>query len=258
MLNRRSLLAAMAAMLAEPTSAAGTVTIFAAASLKTSLDALLAPLQDATGLKARCVYAGSSALARQIEQGAPADLFWSADREWMDWCIERRLVRRETVVDLLSNRLVVIAPANAPFTQLDLTLPNFDRGLGTGRLALGETRAVPAGRYAKEALQSLGLWAPLSPRLAETDNVRAALLLVAREEAPLGIVYASDAMSEARVKIVADLSTSLHTPIVYPLAVTAHARQDLAATALAFFQTTTAGSIFVRDGFSLINPLQPA
>lgn len=216
------------------------------------------PLTAALASPARTVYAASSALARQIEQGAPADLFWSADREWMDWCATRDLVRRDTITDLLGNELVVIAPSHAPFTALDLSFNQFETALSGGRLATGETRSVPAGRYAKEALQSLQLWDRLASRLAETDNVRAALLLVARGETPLGIVYASDAQAEPRVKIIARIPATAHKPIIYPLAITTTAQSETALKALKFFQSGTARAIFIRDGFSVLTPTQPS
>ena len=259
LLSRRSFIASCAALCAGPVWAqARPLTIFAAASLKTSLDALMEPLTATLGTSARTVYAASSALARQIEQGAPADLLWSADREWMDWCAALDLVRRDTITDLLSNELVMIAPSPAPLTALNLTLTDLEAALGTGRLATGETRSVPAGRYAKEALQSLQLWDRLASRLAETDNVRAALLLVARGEAPLGIVYASDAQAEPRVKIVARIPAATHKPIIYPLALTQTAQDETARKALQFFQSQTARAIFIRDGFSLLTPTQPS
>ena len=263
MLTRRSLIASSAAACASLCvgPAGGTtrpLTIFAAASLKTALDALMEPLATALGTPARTVFAASSALARQIEQGAPADLFWSADREWMAWCATRNLVRRETITDLLGNELVVIAPATSTLTALPLSRTEIERALGAGRLAMGETRSVPAGRYGKEALQALQLWDALSTRLAETDHVRAALLLVARGEAPLGIVYASDAQAEPRVKIIARIPATAHKPIIYPLAITTTAQSEAAIKALKFFQSSTARAIFIRDGFSVLTPTQPS
>ena len=255
MLSRRAVLAASCALLPVPSARAGaTVTIFAAASLKTALDSLIAPLRAARGHELRCVYAASSALARQIDHGAPADLFWSADREWMEWCVARALMQPDTIVDLLGNRLVVIAPADGPAGPIVLTPDAFAGALGSGRLALGETRAVPAGRYAKEALETLGIWPRVMSRLAETDNVRAALLLVARGEAPLGIVYASDVVAEPRVKIVADIPASAHKPILYPLGIVRTAQTQAARETMRFFQSAAARTVFAREGFSLLTP----
>lgn len=233
------------------------LTIFAAASLKTALDALIEPLKAATAHQARYVYAASSALARQIEQGAPADLLWSADREWMEWCLARNLIQRETVTDLLGNELVMIAPLDAPVTALNFTEADIITALAQGRLATSETRSVPAGRYAKEALQTLGLWNFLATRLAETDHVRAALLLVARGEAPLGIVYASDAKAEPRVKIVTTFPATSHKPIIYPLALTRDALIKESHLALTFFQSAPAQKIFKQNGFSIVTPHRP-
>lgn len=232
--------------------------MFAAASLKTALDALVAPMERSAGITLRCVYASSATLARQIDQGAPADLFWSADREWMEWCVGRNLVRKDTISDLLGNRLVMIAPEDATIAPFDLSRDALATALGNGRIATGETRSVPAGRYARDALAALDLWDFARGRLAETDNVRAALLLVARGEAPLGIVYASDAIAEPRVKIVAEFPASSHKPIVYPLAITSDANIETARAALDFFKTGEARATFERDGFSILASRAPA
>ncbi|MFZ4534130.1 MAG: molybdate ABC transporter substrate-binding protein, partial [Alsobacter sp.] len=180
------------------------LTVFAAASLKTALDEVAPVFTATTGIPVRFSYAASSALARQIENGAPADVFASADLEWMDYLQQRRLVKPESRLNLLGNRLVVIAPADTALRDLPLTAAAISGALGpTGRLATGEVASVPAGRYAKAALQSLGLWTLAEPRLAQSENVRAALSFVARGEAPLGIVYTTDASSEPKVKVVA-------------------------------------------------------
>ena len=258
MLARRAFIAAALSALSPPLRAAAPLTVFAAASLKTALDALAEPMRHALSAPVRLVYASSAVLARQIEQGAPADLFWSADREWMEWCSARHLVRKETIIDLLGNQLVLIAPATAPLATLALQPTALKDALGDGRLAIGETRSVPAGRYAKEALATLGLWDGVATRLAETDNVRAALLLTARGETPLGIVYASDARAEPRVKIIATFPATSHKPIVYPLALTREASMPTATDALRFLQGPDARAIFMRDGFSVLTPQRPA
>lgn len=259
MITRRAALVGMSLTLSMPAAKAETaVTLFAAASLKTALDALVAPLRTAHGIALRCVYAASSALARQIEQGAPADLFWSADRDWMEWCLARNLMRSDTLVDLLGNRLVLIAPAQSSLTTLPLTKESIALARGTGRIATGETRSVPAGRYAKEALEHLGLWPDLAAHLAETDNVRAALLLTARGETPLGIVYASDAMAEPRVKIVASFPIASHRPIVYPLAMVRDSRNTASTTVIRFMQSETARTLFTTQGFSILSAPPPA
>ena len=259
MITRRALVAGLGlACVASAARADAPVTLFAAASLKTALDALVAPLRAEHGIALRCVYAASSALARQIDQGAPADLFWSADREWMEWCIARDLIRSETKVDLLGNTLVLIAPATSPLAMLPLTPDAITRARGTGRMAVGETRSVPAGRYAKEALEHLGLWSDVSAHLAETDNVRAALLLTARGETPLGIVYASDAMAEPRVKILAKLPPASHKPIIYPLAMLRASRNTASQTVRRFMQSETARAMFTMHGFAMMPSSPPA
>jgi molybdate transport system substrate-binding protein len=256
--RRAFIAAALSALAPSPSRAAAPLTLFAAASLKTALDSLAEPLRTASGGAVRIVYASSAALARQIEQGAPADLFWSADREWMAWCIARQLVMPSTVVNLLSNRLVLIASTAAKQSALALDASALKDALRDGRIAIGETRSVPAGRYAKEALTNLGLWDSVATRLAETDNVRAALLLTARGETPLGIVYASDAIAEPRVKILAEFPATSHKPIVYPLALTRDATTMPAMAALRFLQGPEARAIFVRDGFSVLTPQAPS
>ena len=182
------------------------LTVFAAASLKESMDEAAAAYQRATGTPVRVSYAASSALARQIEQAAPADVFFSADREWMDYLQQRGRLDPAQRRNLLGNRLVLIAP-RASTLQVNLAAPgSLATALGQGRLAVGQTRTVPAGKYARAALQKLGQWPGVETRLAESESVRAALMLVARGEAPLGIVYLSDARAEPAVRVVAYFS----------------------------------------------------
>jgi molybdate transport system substrate-binding protein len=228
------------------------LTIFAAASLSDVLGEIAADWQVATGQRLVVAFAGSAALARQIEQGAPADLFVSADRAWMDYLAERGLIRAETRVDLLGNRLVLIAPSGeAASVEIgpELDLPAL---LGDGRLAMADVAAVPAGRYGRAALEALGLWAEVEHRLAQTENVRGALALVARGEAPLGIVYATDAAVEPAVEALGTFPLASHPPIAYPAAVTAEA--DAAAGPEAFLDHLrggAAGAVFERFGFAL-------
>lgn len=203
-----------------------------------------------TGHKVQAAYAGSNALARQIEHGAPADIFVSADAAWMNYLTDRRLVRRDDVVMLLRNRLVIIAPASnrAP---LDLAKPGeLLRRLGNGRLAMAETSGVPAGRYGKAALEKFGHWADISVRVALADNVRAALMFVARGEAPLGIVYASDAISEPKTVIVAEFPPDSHPPIVYPAAITAASKHPQARAFFEFMSGPEARPYFTKHGFA--------
>ena len=192
------------------------IDLFAAASLREVLDAAVAEHQQRTGRIVRATYAGSAKLARQIAQGAPADMYISADERWMDWLDQRGLVETSARHRLASNALVLVAPASASGDPVDLTSPAaFVDRLGAGRLAIADS-STPAGRYGEQALTHLGLWPRVRDRRAPGDDVRAALSLVARGEVPLGLVYATDARAEPRVRVVATLPPSSHDPIVYP------------------------------------------
>src|SRR5579884_3318640 len=194
------------------------VPVFAAASLKNALDAIAAASQRDGSERATISYAASSTLAKQIENGAPAELFISADRQWMDYLQQRRLIMPDSRIDLLGNTLVLIAPAGTGSnTRIAPGFP-LAQMLDGGRLAIADPAAVPAGIYAKEALTRLGVWASVAGRIAAAENVRAALLLVARGEAPLGIVYRTDAAIEPGVRIVGSFPPDSHDPIVYPMA----------------------------------------
>jgi molybdate transport system substrate-binding protein len=231
--------------------AEGTLTVFAAASLQDALNAAAKEFTATSGVSVKLSFDASSTLARQIEQGAPADLFASADTDWMDYLAKRSLIDPKSRVDLLGNRLVVVAPKDAPLSELALETAAIERALGGGgRIATGAVETVPVGRYAKTALQKLGLWAELQTRIAPAENVRAALAYVARGEAPLGIVYATDAAAEPKVKVVATFPRDSHPPIIYPFAVTASAKGDAAARFLAFLQSPPAHAIFAAQGFS--------
>jgi molybdate transport system substrate-binding protein len=232
-----------------PTPAA--ITVFAAASLKESLDAAAAAWTRQSGQKIVLSYAASSALARQIEQRAPADVFISADGEWMDYLQLRRLIDADSRFTLVGNRLVLIAPAGSKVRRVPLKFAPLRKALGDGRLAVAETGSVPAGMYAKQSLLKLGLWNTVAGQLAQADNVRAAMAFVALGEAPLGIVYATDARAEPRVRVVAIFDDASHDPILYPAARTAHG--DAAATRgfLAFLRGATARAIFRNAGFRL-------
>ncbi|MEI7443499.1 MAG: molybdate ABC transporter substrate-binding protein [Burkholderiales bacterium] len=243
------LLAALCLAVAVPAKADPMV--FAAASLKEALDAAADAWAKRSGRRPVISYAASSALARQIEQGAPADVFVSADEDWMDWAEKRSLLRPGTRVRLLSNRLVLVAPAAGPMPALKLA-PGvaLAAALGSdGRLAVGDVATVPAGRYAKAALASLGVWPTVSGRLAQTENVRAALTLVARGEAPLGIVYATDARAEPRVRVVDTFAEASHPPIVYPVAVLAGARSSQAQPFVDFLRSPEGRAVFAAHGF---------
>jgi molybdate transport system substrate-binding protein len=231
---------------------AQTVTVFAAASMKNALDAINTAFSKASGQKVVVSYAASSALMKQIEQGAPADAFVSADTDWMDFGARRQLIRSDSRVDLLGNRLVLIAPAGSALKQIELA-PGVDLAAlaGEGRIVTGDVRAVPVGKYAKIALERLGAWAGVERKMAMAENVRAALALVARGEAPLGIVYETDAKVEPGVKIIGAFPPDSHPPIVYPVALTAIAKPE-AARYLAFLRSAAARRIFESYGFTVL------
>lgn len=223
--------------------------IFAAASLKNAVDEIAAQYKAATGKIMIASYAASSALAKQIEEGAPADIFISADLDWMDYLAGNDLIQADTRANLLGNRLVLIAPADSTVeTAIHAGFPLASL-LEGGRLAMADTKAVPAGKYGKAALESLGVWPTVEDKLAEAENVRAALALVSTGEAPLGIVYQSDAVSDAKVKIVGAFPEDSHPPIIYPIAVLKEAPNADAAAVLDFLRSDTARAIFEKHGF---------
>jgi len=235
-----------------PTVAVET-TVFAAASLREALDEAAKRFDANTGNRTAVAYAASSALARQIEHGAPADLFLSADMEWMDYLVARKLIDAKSRVELLSNRLVLISPAGS---DIKVTIaPGFPLGdlLGTQRLAMADPDHVPAGKYARAALEKLSAWADVSGRIARTENVRAALALVARRETPLGIVYRTDALAERRVRIVAEFPASSHIRIAYPAALTASSRSRAAPQLLEFLRSRIARAIWEKHGFAVLD-----
>lgn len=233
------------------TARGGDVIVFAAASLKSALDAVNAQRQKETGRKAVISYAASSALAKQIEQGAPAQVFISADLDWMDYVARKNLIKPDTRSNLLGNRIVLIAPKNKA-QAIDIK-PGFDlaRLLGDGRLALANVDAVPAGKYGKAALEKLGVWAAVSGKVAQAENVRAALLLVSRGEAPAGIVYRTDAAADPNVGIIGTFPEDSHPPIVYPMALTAGAGNPDAVAFLAYLKSAKARPLFEAHGFTV-------
>jgi len=231
------------------------VVVFAAASLKTALDDIAEAYRRETGKVVRVSYAGTSALARQVEQGAPADVFVSADRDWMDYLAQRGLVTNPR--ELLMNRLVLVAPATSQVEfQLGPGAP-LAEALGDGRLAVANVDSVPAGRYAKVALDSLGLWPQMAKRLVQSNDVRAALRLVTRGEAPLGIVYATDAHAEPRVRVVAMFDQGTHPAILYMAAVVSESSNPDAAAFLQFLGTSPARRVFEREGFTVVASGRP-
>jgi molybdate transport system substrate-binding protein len=226
------------------------ITVFAAASLKESLDAVAAEWTTRSSQKVVVSYAASSALAKQIEQDAPADVFISADEEWMDYLAQRKRVDTGSRFDLVGNRLVLVAPSATAMEHVDLKPDAFGAALGEGRLAVADVESVPAGRYAKQALQSLGLWDAAAAHLAPGENVRAALAFVARGEVPLGIVYATDARAEPRVRVVAQFPPKSHARIVYPAARIARGDAESSRGFLDFLRSKRARAIFQRAGFT--------
>jgi len=231
-----------------------TVTVFAAASMKNALDDINAAFTRSTGIEVAASYAASSALMKQIEQGAPADVFASADLEWMDYGSQKKVRKDDTRVNLLGNRLVLIAPKDSKLDDITIG-PGFKLAqlAGDGRIATGDVRAVPVGKYAKAALEKLGSWDAAAPKFAMTENVRAALTLVARGEAPLGIVYATDAKVEPKVRIVGTFPADSHPEIVYPVAATVTAKAE-ADTYLRYLRSAAAKGVFERYGFAFLVP----
>ncbi len=226
--------------------------VFAAASLKDALDEVNAAYTKTKAVRVTASYAGSSQLIRQIEQGAPAEVFISADLESMDYGARIKAVQESTRIDLLGNQLVLIAAADAATSDVALGA-GFDLAAlaGKGRIVTGDVRAVPAGRYAQAALQKLGLWSSVQGKLAMVENVRVALSLVARGEAPLGIVYETDAKAEPKVKVIGVFPADSHPPIVYPAALTGAAKTGGTAY-LEFLRSSPARRIFEQRGFTFL------
>jgi molybdate transport system substrate-binding protein len=232
-----------------------TLIVFAAASVKNALDDIDAAYTAKSGVKIVASYAASPALAKQIEQGAPADIFLSADTDWMDFAAASKTINEPTRVNLLGNSIVLIAPKDSKIDNAAIG-QGFDLSklAGDGRIVTGDVKAVPVGKYAKTALEKLGAWQAAEPKFAMAENVRAALMLVARGEAVLGIVYSTDAKVEPGVKIVGTFPADSHPAIIYPVAATSTAKAE-AADYLAFLRSSAAKAIFEKYGFSfLISP----
>lgn len=230
------------------------VSVFAAASLKNALDEIAAQWKQEAGQETSISYAASSALAKQIEQGAPADLFISADLDWMDYLSQKGLTKKETETRLLGNRIVLIAPADS--SAAVEVKPGFDLAgaLAGGKLAMANVDAVPAGKYGKAALEHLGAWDAVQGQVAQAENVRAALALVATGEAALGIVYQTDAAAEPKVKVLGTFPEDSHPPIVYPAAITASSTSPQAGEFFKFLMSDTARSAFEGQGFTVLTP----
>ena len=225
------------------------LTVFAAASMKNALDDIDAAFTAKTGVKVSASYAASSTLAKQIEQGAPADIFVSADTDWMDYAVGKKDINESTRVNLLGNSIVLIAPKDSRIDNVTIA-PGFDLAklAGDGRIATGDVKSVPVGKYAKAALEKLGAWQAAEPKFAMAESVRAALTLVARSEAVLGIVYSTDAKVEPGVKIVGTFPADTHPPIIYPVAATASAKPE-AKDYLDYLHSAAAKAVLESYGF---------
>jgi len=231
----------------------GALVVFAAASLKNALDEIAAAWSKETGKPApKISYGASSALAKQLEQGAPANLFISADIDWMDYVEKKDLIRKNTRVNLLGNKIVLIAPRDSN-VAIDVK-PGFDlaKALAGGKLAMANVDAVPAGKYGKAALEKLGAWNGVKDNIAQAENVRAALLLVARGEAPFGIVYSTDAAAEPNVKIISVFPADSHPPIIYPAAETKDSKSADAKSFFDYLKSNKARPAFEKQGFAVL------
>ena len=254
MAKRLLLLACLILVLApEGAVAQQSITVFAAASMKNALDDVDAAFTKASGIKVTASYEASSALAKQIEAGAPADVFISADQRWMDYVSEHKLIKADTRVNLLGNKLVLIAPKDSKLDHVAIG-QGFDiaKLAGDGRIAVADVKAVPAGLYAKAALEKLGAWKAAEPKLAQGENVRATLAFVARGETPLGIVYETDARIEPKVKIIGVFPANSHPPVTYPVAATANTTKADVPKYLDFLRTQQAKGIFEKYGFNVL------
>jgi molybdate transport system substrate-binding protein len=244
--------AAIAAISLPALAQSGDPVVFAAASLKNALDEATAQWSKQSGKKVSISYGASSALAKQIEAGAPAQMFISADLDWMNHVAEKKLIKPETRSNLLANRIVLVAPKDSNVT---LTVgPNFAlaKALNGGKLAMANTDSVPAGKYGKAALEKLGVWSSVQSSIAQAQDVRAALALVARKEAPLGIVYQTDAAAEPNVKIVGAFPENSHPPIIYPIALTSNATSPDITSLLTYLRSPAARPAFEKQGFTVL------
>jgi molybdate transport system substrate-binding protein len=247
------LLYVLAALLLQPlTVNAEELTVFAAASLTDAMKDVSAKWVEAGHSPLRMSFGSSSTLARQIEQGAPANLFASADEKWMDYLVDKKLIADGTRKSLLGNDLVLVVSADKPMhVTIDKSLDLAGLVGANGRLATGDPAHVPVGIYAEQALRKLGMWDSISPKLARTEDVRAALLLVERGEAPAGIVYATDAAVSKSVMIAGIFPADSHDPVSYPFAVTKSGDTAEARALLAFLTTPPARAVFVQRGFKV-------
>ncbi|MGP9418987.1 molybdate ABC transporter substrate-binding protein [Pseudomonas reactans] len=241
----------LVAGLAAQAQAADKITVFAAASLTNAMQDIAAQYQKEKGVQVVSSFASSSTLARQIEQGAPADLFISADQQWMDYSISKQQIVENTRYTLLGNELVLVAAKISKIDNVEIDdKTQWTKLLGDSRLAVGDPDHVPAGIYAKEALQKLGAWSTLEPKLARASDVRGALALVEREEAPLGIVYGSDAIASKKVKVVGTFPASSHKPVEYPMAIVKDHEKPEVRAFYDYLKTPAASAIFKQYGFA--------
>ncbi len=251
---RRLMLVALLACLAASGARAGDLLVFAAASTKDAMDEVALGFGAATGNEVTLSFANSGELAKQIENGAPAALFVSADGKWMDYLAERSLIAADSRRDLLSNSLVLIAPKDSGLSIELRPGVALKAALGDGKLAMADPDVAPVGRYGKAALETLGLWAEIEPILVRTKDVRATMALVERGEAAAGILYATDAKGSGGARVVAEFAAATHPPIAYPMAiVTEH--DDATARAFAdYLAGAQAKAIFERFGFIVLAP----
>lgn len=244
---------ASAALLAAFSSSAmaADVTVFAAASLTNALQDISAQYKKEKQVDVVASYASSSTLARQIEQGAPADLFISADQQWMDYAIDKQQMLANTRFTLLGNELVLIAPKDSKITKVEIDKKtDWKKLLEGGRLAVGDPDHVPAGIYAKESLENLGAWSTLAPEMARANNVRSAMALVERAETPLGIVYGSDAVASDKVKVVGIFPEASHKPVEYPMAIVKGHENPTVTAFYDYLKSPAAAVIFEKYGFT--------
>jgi molybdate transport system substrate-binding protein len=253
-MKRRALLGLALAIAFAPATAFAQdgLVIFAAASLKNALDDVAAGWKDSGKPSPKISYAASSALAKQLEQGAPADLFISADLDWMDYVEKKDLIQKDTRVNLLGNKIVLIAPRDSKVTVDVKQGFDLSKALAGGKLAMANVDSVPAGKYGKAALEKLGAWDGVKGSIAQAENVRAALLLVARGEANLGIVYSTDAAAEPNVKIVGTFPADSHPPIIYPAALTKGTKSPDAKAFLDLLKSNKARPAFEKQGFEVL------
>ncbi len=235
-----------------PASAQEKVTVFAAASMKNALDNANKAWSTEAGKEATVSYAASSALAKQIESGAPADVFISADLDWMKYLSDKKLVKEDTKSNWLGNRIVLVAPKESA-KPVEIK-PGFDLAglLAGGKLAMGAPDSVPAGKYGKAALEKLGTWASVEKSVAGAESVRAALALVSRGEAPYGIVYATDAAADPGVTVVGTFPEDSHPPIIYPVAILSESKSADAAAYLDYLKSSKAAPFFEKEGFTVL------